>query len=300
MMMGEAVRPHPSSRNSPSRRPHPFQAASRVPRRWLRPSMGAAMRESAAPCGAPLRESRRSAHRSRMNPHLTLPIISASVVHAALEWHALVAALADAFRAGANAPARWNQPVDDAGNRLLLMPAWDARAIGVKVVTVFPENSARDLPTVAALYLLLDAATGCPVALIDGDALTVRRTAATSALASTYLSRPDARVLAVIGTGHLAPYMALAHCAVRSIDRVLVWGRAAGRAEATAAWLREQGLPAERGQDLATVLGEADIVTCATTAQHPIVRGALVRPGTHVDLVGAFTPAMRESDDELI
>jgi ornithine cyclodeaminase/alanine dehydrogenase-like protein (mu-crystallin family) len=199
-----------------------------------------------------------------------------------------------------NAPVRASYPVTEAGDRLLLMPAWAGENLGVKIVTVFPGNRTRGLASVSALYLLMDHATGHPLALIDGEALTLRRTAAASALAATYLARPDAKRLLVVGTGALAPYMAAAHCASRPIECVLVWGRSIERAKATAARLAADGLPAEVCADLAAGLGLADIVTCATTAREPVVRGTLVRPGTHVDLVGAFTPEMRESDDELV
>jgi ornithine cyclodeaminase len=180
------------------------------------------------------------------------------------------------------------------------MPAWDGAGLGVKIVTVFPRNRVRGLASVAALYVLMDGATGHPRALIDGEALTLRRTGAASALASTYLSRRDARALLVVGTGALAPTMAAAHCAVRPIERVDVWGRSGDRAQALAERLRVQGLPARPVAHLDAALADADIVTCATTSTEPIVRGAQVRPGTHVDLVGAFTPAMRESDDALV
>jgi len=230
----------------------------------------------------------------------SLPFISAERVHAALEWPALIDALREAFRVGATAPLRASHPVTPAGDRLLLMPAWDGTSLGVKIVSVFPGNLRQGLASVSALYLLMEGATGHPLALIDGEALTKRRTAAASALASTYLSRPDSKRLLVVGAGALAPHMALAQSAVRPIERVLVWGRTASRVEATVARLKAEGLAAEVCSDLAAGLAEADIVSCATTACEPIVRGRLVRPGTHVDLVGAFTPEMRESDDELV
>lgn len=229
-----------------------------------------------------------------------IPFIDASAVHAALEWRVLVDALREGFRAGGNTPLRASYPVTPAGDRLLLMPAWDASGLGVKIVTVFPRNPMRGLASVSALYLLLDASTGHPLALIDGEALTLRRTAAASALASLYLSRPDSRTLLAVGPGRLAPYLVAAHCAVRPIERVLVWGRDRVRAEAAVSVLRADGLAADPCADLGAALAFADIVTCATTAREPVVRGALVRPGTHLDLVGAFTPEMRESDDELI
>lgn len=230
----------------------------------------------------------------------SIPFIDAAAVHAALDWPVLIDALREAFRAGGNTPLRASHPVTPAGDRLLLMPAWDASSLGVKIVTVYPGNPARGLASVSALYLLLDVATGHPLALIDGEALTLRRTAAASALASRYLSRPDSRTLLAVGPGRLAPYMVAAHCAVRPIERVLVWGRDRGRADALAEMLRAQGTTAESCATLAEGLARAAIVTCATTAREPIVRGAEVKPGTHVDLVGAFTAQMRESDDELV
>lgn len=233
---------------------------------------------------------------------MSIPFYSAEAVHAALEWPALVDALREAFIAGASVPLRHSHAVrEDEGARLLLMPAWRAgEALGVKLVTVFPGNRARGVATVGASYVLLDGATGHPLAMLEGEALTLRRTAAASALASQYLSRPASASLLVVGTGQLAPYMAEAHCAVRPVRRVRVWGRSRERAQALAARLAQRGLPAEPVSDLARALAESDLVTCATTSAEPLVRGADVRPGTHVDLVGGFTPEMRESDDALL
>jgi ornithine cyclodeaminase/alanine dehydrogenase-like protein (mu-crystallin family) len=191
--------------------------------------------------------------------------------------------------------------VTPAGDRLLLMPAWRAGVdLGVKLVTVFPHNRSRGLASVSALYVLLDGATGHPKALIDGEALTLRRTAAASALASTFLSRRNSSCLLVVGTGALAPYMAAAHCAVRSIEKVLVWGRSPERAALTACAIMRSGITADPVATLSAGLAAADIVTCATTARDAVIPGALVKAGTHVDLVGAFTRDMRESDDALV
>jgi ornithine cyclodeaminase len=232
---------------------------------------------------------------------MQLPFFSAEQVHAALGYRLLAEALRQAFREGCTAPLRHVHDVSGEGDRLLLMPAWRmGKDLGVKLVTVFPRNRERGAATVSALYVLLDGATGHPRALIDGEALTLRRTAAASALASTYLSRKDSATLLVIGTGALAPHMARAHCALRPIAKLMLWGRRPERAQALVAQLRDEGLPAHALADLAQGVAEADIVTCATTATEPVVRGALLRPGTHVDLVGGFTPQMREGDDELI
>ena len=230
----------------------------------------------------------------------TLRHFNADDVHGALDYVALVGALREGFRAGANSPVRSSHAVTAEGDRLLLMPAWDGVGLGVKIVTVFPGNRGRGVASVAALYVLMDGVTGHPVALIDGEALTLRRTGAASALASSYLSREDATHLVLVGTGALAPFMAAAHCATRPIDRVSVWGRSRASAERTAAGLSSNGLAAVPVPDLQRALADADIVCCATTSREPVLPGEWVRPGTHVDLVGAFTPDMRESDDALI
>jgi len=232
----------------------------------------------------------------------TLPFLAADDIHRALEPSALVDALAEAFRVGAEAPVRHVHAVNGAGDgRLLLMPAWQPDvSIGVKLVTVFPGNRARGVATVGALYVLLDGLTGHPVALLDGEAITLRRTGAASALAARYLARPDARTLVVVGAGALAPYMALAHGSVRTYERVLVWARDRSQASVLVDRLAGWALPATVAPDLPAALREADVVTIATTARAPVVLARDVRPGTHLDLVGGFTPEMREVDDDLI
>jgi ornithine cyclodeaminase/alanine dehydrogenase-like protein (mu-crystallin family) len=237
----------------------------------------------------------------------SLPWIDGARVHAALGWPVLVDALREAFVAGAQVPLRHVHAIRPGEHaRLLLMPAWreasdtQRAALGVKLVTVYPANRARGAATVGSLYILLDGVTGHPRALVDGEAITLRRTGAASALASQYLSREDSRVLAVIGPGRLAPYMVRAHRSVRPIDRVVVWGRDPARAGALAEALRAEGMDASAEPDIARAVGQADIVTCATTSREPLVRAAHVRPGTHVDLVGGYAPDMREADDTLV
>lgn len=231
--------------------------------------------------------------------------IGADAIRAALDYPRLVEALRNAFGTpGETMPVRQAYAVgaEAAPGHLLMMPAWQrGAAIGVKLVTVFPENRVRGLGSVSSLYVLFDGETGQPKAVIAGDALTNRRTAAASALAATYLARTDSRTLTVIGTGHVAEHLIEAHCAVRPIERVLIFGRNAERAAALAS--RAQSVldrPVAVARDLTQAVGAADIVSCATTSITPLVRGIEVRPGTHVDLVGAFTPHMRESDDALM
>ena len=227
-------------------------------------------------------------------------VYSSEEVHAALPWPRLADALARAFAEGAEVPVRHAHALGGS-DTLLLMPAWSAHSLGTKIVTVMPGNAARGVGTVQALYLLLDRATGEARALLDGEALTLRRTAAASALAARYLARDDARTLLVVGAGRLAPWMARAHAALRpGIERVQVWSRDAASREARAAELRGEGLPAQAVQDLEAAVREADIVCCATTSTTPIVKGAWLRAGTHLDLVGAFRPDMREADDDAV
>jgi ornithine cyclodeaminase len=239
-------------------------------------------------------------------------ILSADDVDRALTFPGLVETLRSAFKAGAIQPVRHHHTVerpDGAASTLLLMPAWtdfaaagtsDGGYVGVKVVTVSPDNNAIGKPAVMGVYLLLEGKTGEPVALIDGQRLTLWRTASASALAADYLARKDASKLLVVGAGALAPFLARAHAAIRPIREILIWNRTPANAGKVAAQLSDIGLSADVAQDLDAALGWADIVSCATITTEPLVKGALLKPGTHVDLVGAFTPAMRESDDDTI
>ncbi len=223
-------------------------------------------------------------------------VYAAPQVHAALPWDTLAGALEAAFIAGAAVPLRHAHGLS-ASDTLLLMPAWGGRAIVVKVVTVMPAAAA----TVQASVLVLDRASGEPLAVLDGEALTLRRTAATSALAARHLARPDASRLLVVGSGRLAPWMARAHAALRpGLARIEVWGRRAAAAEAVAAELAAEGLPAVAVAELEAAVHQADIVCCATTSTAPLVHGAWLAPGTHLDLVGGFRPEMREADDDAV
>jgi ornithine cyclodeaminase len=232
--------------------------------------------------------------------------IGADDIHRLLDYPSLIEALRVMFRDGGEVPTRHHHPVaaasaDNSSGTLLLMPAWQAgRSLGVKIVTVFPDNSRRSLPSVMGTYVLLDAATGMPVALLDGTALTLRRTAAASALAADYLARPDSAVHLIVGTGALAPHLVAAHAAVRPIRETLVWGRDLAKATVLAARLAVGGIDARPVSDLAAAAGNADTISCATLAREPLIRGEWLKPGAHVDLVGGYTPEMREADDTAI
>ena len=233
-----------------------------------------------------------------------MQILNANDVAAALPYDRLIGALDAAFASDVTVPQRVHLDVPVPGGNagtLLLMPAWAAgRSVGVKVATVFPDNATRSLPAVFASYFLMNGETGEPFAVLDGTELTVRRTAAASALASRYLSRRDATTLLMVGTGNLAPHLVRAHAATRPIDRVIVWGRRAEAAHALVEELMQENVTAEVATDLDTAIPDADIISCATLSPDPLVRGALLRDGQHLDLVGAFKPDMRESDSDAV
>lgn len=232
-----------------------------------------------------------------------IPFLPAARVDALLDYPGLVNALRDAFAGNWTVPIRHHHGIDmpegEADQTLLLMPAWDAgKSVGIKIVTITPGNGARNLPAVQGLYLLLDGLTGEPRALIDGKALTVRRTAAASALAASYCARPDAATHLMIGAGALSRPLIEAHRAVRPISRSLLWARDTAKAEAKVRELELAGIKVEVAPDLEAAVREADIVSTGTLSRDPLVQGAWLKPGQHVDLVGAFLPDMRESDDE--
>lgn len=231
-------------------------------------------------------------------------VVSAAEVHQSLDFPALIDALAAMFKAGCEVPLRHHHGVAVPGApdaTLLLMPAWQpGAALGIKIVNVFPGNAAKSLPAVMGQYLLLDATTGAPRALIDGTALTLRRTAAASALASRFLSRKDSARLLMVGTGALAPHLIAAHCAVRPIRHVTIWGRNSEHARAAAAKIDLPGVAVSISANLASAVDTADIISCATLSTEPLIKGDWFLAGKHLDLVGGFTPAMREADDTAI
>lgn len=230
--------------------------------------------------------------------------ITGAELKTVLHYRMLIERLRQVFRSGAEVPLRHHHTVPTYGEHdatLLLMPAWQVgRAIGVKLVTVFPDNGRHDLPAVQGAYLLLDGKTGVPQALIDGPALTKRRTAAASALAASYLARPDASRLLMVGTGALAPELIEAHATVLPIKHVLVWGRDPAKAQKVVSRFHRPKFRIEVTTDLENAVRGAEVVSCATLAREPLIRGAWLQPGVHLDLVGGFTPEMREADDECI
>jgi ornithine cyclodeaminase len=223
-----------------------------------------------------------------------------------LDYPGLVAALRAAHRAGV---MPWSESMvmgepPDGANKFVSLLAWAPQdVIAVKLVGVFPGNLslAAPEPSVQGLVALFSAATGRPLFACDGAAFTFRKTAADSALGADGLARRDAQVLLVVGAGGLAPHVVMAHRSVRPrIGRVLIWNRTTARAEELAARLAAPGLEVRAAVDLDAAVAQADIISCVTMATTPLVRGSQLRPGTHVDLIGAYLPEMREADDEVM
>ena len=216
----------------------------------------------------------------------------------------LIPALLEAFKGDTTAPPRQHHSIrleDGAAATLLLMPARRSHDyIGVKIVNVFPGNSGKGLPSVASRYILFDGGTGAELALLDGGEVTTRRTVAVAALAASFLARPEASSLLIVGAGRVASLLAHAFAAVRPIESVAVWDRRPERAEELAGTLRQDGWSAQAVASLEAAARTADIISCATLATSPLIAGDWLQPGVHLDLIGAFTPAMRESDDACV
>jgi ornithine cyclodeaminase len=233
-----------------------------------------------------------------------MQVFDAEAVRARLPWPRLLAALDEALRAEVHAPLRVNHTIEVPGSpeaSLLLMPAWrTGRHVGVKLVTVFPGNARCGERSVAATYVLFDATNGRPLATLDGEELTARRTAAASAYAANKLARRDAHRLVMVGAGRLSRGLIDAHRHVRPINQVTIWSRTLEHAERTAADCTRAGIPAHATADLEAAVADADIVSSATLSTSPLVLGRWLVPGSHLDLVGAFRRHMRETDDEAL
>lgn len=230
--------------------------------------------------------------------------LDAKAVATALPYDQLIETLRKAFSTGIDVPQRTQYEVDvpdGTPGTLLLMPAWQpGSGLGVKIATVFPDNAQLGKPVVFASYLLMSAETGIPVAMLDGTELTLRRTAAASALASSFLSREDANSLLMVGTGNLAPHLIAAHATVRSIREVRIWGRRMDAARQLAETLADAEFSVTVAEDLESAAREADIISCATLATEPLIVGEWLSAGQHIDLVGAFRPNMCEVDEAAI
>ncbi|WP_439498690.1 ornithine cyclodeaminase family protein [Bosea sp. (in: a-proteobacteria)] len=234
-------------------------------------------------------------------------LFSADEIDAALSFPALIDTLAEAFRSDGVMPPRNHYAIERPGDKgvLLVMPAWSAPSvekgyIGTKVVSVFFGNGKRNLPGVMGAYLLMDGDTGEPLAVFDGNRLTVWRTAAASALAARYMASETASKMLMVGAGALAPFLVKAHRSVRPLTDIAIWARRPEAAEAVVEALAREGIEARAATDLEGEARTADIISCATNATEPLIHGHWLKRSAHLDLIGAFTMEMREADADAL
>lgn len=234
-----------------------------------------------------------------------MKIVSALDVNRALAFPQLIDQLDSGFAQQFHMPQRqvFNlNPGSDNKDAFALLPAWNDDLLAVKAFTYFPSNATKNISALHSNILLFTRSTGQPVALLDGASITHWRTAAVSALASRYLSNPDASRLLLLGTGNLAPHLVAAHLCVRPIDTVVIWGRSAHKAHALAEQLSQQfpSINFSAQPEAKNAAEESDVIICATGSPSPILSGCWVKPGTHVDLLGNHNPDQRECDTELV
>jgi ornithine cyclodeaminase/alanine dehydrogenase-like protein (mu-crystallin family) len=217
----------------------------------------------------------------------------------ALDFESLIPCLKGAFVRGCHVPLRHSHTISGSSEgTVLIMPAWEEDGyLGIKTVNIFPGNATRGLPGLHSTYVLYDAKTGRPLAQMDGNEITSRRTAAASALAARYLARPNASRLVLLGAGRVGSLVPEAYRTQLPITHVEVWDANPAAVNALVDRLSGLGFHATAVSDLQKSVGQADVVTCATLATEPIVKGHWLVAGSHLDLIGSFTPLMREADD---
>jgi ornithine cyclodeaminase len=228
-----------------------------------------------------------------------IPFVDAAGVRRALTFPVLIAAFEDAH-------CRPKAEIQDAhlggeSGRYFVRHAVDpGRYMASKLITSFPANLAGGaLPAVQAVCVLFSGTSGEPLAVIDGTEITYWRTAADSALGAKFLAPPAPETLLVAGAGSMSKWLVRAHRAVRpSLGRVLIWNRTQARAEQVAGQLREERIAAIAVTGLDAAVREADVITTCTRSDVPLIKGADLRRGVHLDLVGGYTPQTREADDE--
>lgn len=231
--------------------------------------------------------------------------LDSKTIYNHLPFEDFIPFLREAFTQDYTVPQRmhtqFGNGMTDTPSTLLLMPAWqDGSFLGVKTVTISPHNGEQNLPTLQGVYLLFNAQDGSPLATFDASAITGRRTAAKSALASSFLSREDSEVLLMVGTGALSTELIQAHCTQRPIKEVIIWEHTKGKGQKVIDRLPDMEQSFRVISDLSKGVPEADIISVATLSVEPLIRGEWLKPGQHVDTVGAYRTDMREADDEVL
>ena len=216
-----------------------------------------------------------------------VPYIRAEDVEHLLDWNGLADALAAGHRMAR--PEISDQFLHRGGDTLLSRAAWiDGFGVAVKSVTVMPDNAAQGLPSVHGAMVLFEDKTGQVEAVIDSALVTKWKTAGDSVLGARLLARPDSKRLLIVGAGTVAASLIEAYSAIFPDIEISIWNRTKAKAE---------GLGVRVVDNLETAVAEADIISCATMATDPIIKGEWLREGQHLDLIGAFKADMREADD---
>lgn len=235
-----------------------------------------------------------------------MKFFDATAVAEALDYSTLIPALTRAHERDVDdvRSVVMEQPGAAGVDHFLTLPAWQVgKAIGAKLVTVFPNNDKNGgpLPAIQATYVLCDGRNGRPTAVIDGTELTLYKTAADSGVGASFLARRDAQQMLMVGAGALGPHLIRAHLAARpSITDVTIWNRTSARARALADSLELQGVTIAITEDLEAAARDADVISCATMATKPLILGDWLKPGAHLDLVGSYRLDMRECDEAAV
>lgn len=230
-------------------------------------------------------------------------VIKDEQVNKALDYSALITALENMFRSDYEMPVRHHHFYETASgdeNTMILMPVWNKEYLGVKQVIVAAQNSVKHLPAIHAMYTLFDAETGVPLAMMNAAELTARRTACTSALAAKYLAPRNARNLLVVGGGKVATHLVQAHMQVRPYEKLTLWMRNPMKLKVLVEQLNSEGIAVAGVTDLESAVREADVISTATLSSEPIIKGAWLKSGAHLDLIGSHKPNTREADDEAL
>lgn len=231
-----------------------------------------------------------------------MKIIDAETIRGTANWPLVIEALRHGHR---GKPAQIEDALLTSGERrMLVRSAWaQGSGIGVKAVTIFPDNPSKSppLPSVQGPIILFDEEAGSVLAIVDGTEITKWKTAGDSALGADLLARADIQTLLMVGAGAMAEPLIRAHLSVRpSLENIVIWNRSPDRAAALAGRLEDTGRRVSIAGDLAAALPQADLISSATMSTAPLIEGGRLKPGCHLDLVGAFTGQMREADDEAI
>lgn len=232
-----------------------------------------------------------------------MKVVDNETINEILQYRELIFSLKDAFISNFTMPLRHHhfyKNKDGTENTLILMPSWNERYLGVKQVIVTPHNATKGLPTIHAIYTLYDSLSGIPLVQMDAGSLTSWRTACTSALAASFLARKDARHLLIVGSGKVAEHLVQAHSAVRDYHKIQLWARNKAKAALLVCELNKLGYPVEQVFDLSKAVTLADVISCATLTEQPIIKGEWIKEGTHLDMIGSHTPRTREADDDVI